>query len=774
VESTGRVVHAYEFVCAEHAQKACIESLAAEREQRDEAVQALATSHKEDAVLEKRLVETLALKQSENSGKLRAREAAEQDLAKQLIRLNAEHSQLRKACETDTAASHANDVAVTKINSLLAQAQSDLDSAKVATSKATETAATAAAAAAQKQSQYEAAIGLGASSRDGAKSLQAQLSDASCVVSARETELKTAEMRKRRATEGVKETEKKLAEARSRGGKGEKEHALLSAEVAGLLAQIECMHDMEDAGGALRRQLQEKQKAGSILGRQERDLASHVTGVDFKYSDPQTNFDRRRVKGTVASNMRVRDAAHSTALEALAGGRLYHVLVDDEATGMQLLTKGGLQRRITLIPLSSIRPQVLAADRVAAAKKLVGASKVFLAVDLLEFEADVASAMHYVFGTALVCNDKDAARNVCDRLGLKTVTLEGDLYDPSGTLTGGSRHATDTSVLHRLGLLCDLRMRLKAHAEEVAGLTVRVDEARKQSEVAAQLQSAIELKQHELNICAETMRSSPVGLLCASVKSLQQQLAEAEAAAMAAKSALAAATERKSTLASQVKDFEGNREERMSQVMGAIAGAKKDARCGEKALQAARATEEKAALLLEELDKELSVAAEQREELARRHAQTVAAMEEIATAEQTKRHEYEAAAAELAKCLQAVGDYNAVASEIIAQREQLENLCADRQIQLNKIEHRCTRYQTELSAAEAACRELLRRHPWMEAERYQFNNPGTEYDFDKRRPSALQKELVSKTARLEALSKRVNKKVSRPSCGSPTLAVRTC
>jgi structural maintenance of chromosome 2 len=100
-----------------------------------------------------------------------------------------------------------------------------------------------------------------------------------------------------------------------------------------------------------------------------------------------------------------------------------------------------------------------------------------------------------------------------------------------------------------------------------------------------------------------------------------------------------------------------------------------------------------------------------------------------------------------------------VASEIIAQREQLENLCADRQIQLNKIEHRCTRYQTELSAAEAACRELLRRHPWMEAERYQFNNPGTEYDFDKRRPSALQKELVSKTARLEALSKRVNKKV---------------
>ena len=73
MESTGRVVHAYEFVCAEHAQKACIESLAAEIEQRDGAVQALAASHKEDAVLEKMLHETLALKEKESSRELRER-----------------------------------------------------------------------------------------------------------------------------------------------------------------------------------------------------------------------------------------------------------------------------------------------------------------------------------------------------------------------------------------------------------------------------------------------------------------------------------------------------------------------------------------------------------------------------------------------------------------------------------------------------------------------------------------------------------------------------
>ena len=93
----------------------------------------------------------------------------------------------------------------------------------------------------------------------------------------------------------------------------------------------------------------------SKVCKREEALAASCADYDFKYSDPERNFDRRRVKGTVASNLRVRSARDSTALEALAGGRLRQVIVDNEQTGMLLLTKGGLQRRVTLIPLNKIR-----------------------------------------------------------------------------------------------------------------------------------------------------------------------------------------------------------------------------------------------------------------------------------------------------------------------------------------------------------------------------------------------------------------------------------
>ena len=84
-------------------------------------------------------------------------------------------------------------------------------------------------------------------------------------------------------------------------------------------------------------------------------MSASVGGLEFRYNPPSRDFDRRRVKGTIASNLRVKDPAHATALEALAGGRLHHVVVDDEKTGMLLLTEGGLQRRVTLIPLNKIQ-----------------------------------------------------------------------------------------------------------------------------------------------------------------------------------------------------------------------------------------------------------------------------------------------------------------------------------------------------------------------------------------------------------------------------------
>lgn len=55
--------------------------------------------------------------------------------------------------------------------------------------------------------------------------------------------------------------------------------------------------------------------------------------LQFAYSDPERGWDRSRVKGLVAELLDVKDPTHAKALEVVAGGRLYNVVVDTHITG---------------------------------------------------------------------------------------------------------------------------------------------------------------------------------------------------------------------------------------------------------------------------------------------------------------------------------------------------------------------------------------------------------------------------------------------------------
>ena len=61
------------------------------------------------------------------------------------------------------------------------------------------------------------------------------------------------------------------------------------------------------------------------------------------------------MKGVVAKLVRMKDPADATALEVAAGGKLYQVVVDTEATAKALLSKGQLRNRVTIVPLNKAR-----------------------------------------------------------------------------------------------------------------------------------------------------------------------------------------------------------------------------------------------------------------------------------------------------------------------------------------------------------------------------------------------------------------------------------
>jgi structural maintenance of chromosome 2 len=65
---------------------------------------------------------------------------------------------------------------------------------------------------------------------------------------------------------------------------------------------------------------------------------------------------------------------------------------------------------------------------------------VHTALSLVGYKSDLQPAMEFVFGNSFICTDMDAAKKVTfdEKVSKKSVTLDGDSFDPAGILTGGN------------------------------------------------------------------------------------------------------------------------------------------------------------------------------------------------------------------------------------------------------------------------------------------------------------------------------------------------
>ncbi len=188
----------------------------------------------------------------------------------------------------------------------------------------------------------------------------------------------------------------------------------------------------------------------------------------------------RGVHGPVADLIRTPDQ-YTVALEIALGGAMQNIVVDREEDGkaaIQWLKRrdGG---RATFLPLTSIRPNELREKGVEREPGFVG-----VANTLIEFDAKYAPIFANLLGRVVIAEDMDAAIAIARKFGhrFKIVTLDGQVLNPGGSMTGGSvsRSAGILSRANELERLTAQQGQLKADLEAVLR-----DQAEAQREVNA-------------------------------------------------------------------------------------------------------------------------------------------------------------------------------------------------------------------------------------------------------------------------------------------------
>ena len=292
------------------------------------------------------------------------------------------------------------------------------------------------------------------------------------------------------------------------------------------------------------------------------NLEAKSAGLWFNINDLGDSVDKSKVRGTVGSLIDVCESysEYSRAVEICAGGRLYNLIVDNEKIGSQILDNSRLGKRVTIIPLNKISSYKVPRETVEYAKKLAP-GKVELALNVVKYEKTVEAAMEYVFGGVFVCKDKETANLIAFDKNIRTkcITVDGDVYDPSGTLTGGSSNSNNQSLLSSVKDTKDLKIKLLSIQKELSTLEAKLDQV-------GELQKILGLKKHKLSISKKEMMNDQDVKLIASVSKLSDSMKEIE---VELNSLIEEVSKREKELASFEKDskeFDVNKSDKLKKL----------------------------------------------------------------------------------------------------------------------------------------------------------------------------------------------------------------
>lgn len=141
------------------------------------------------------------------------------------------------------------------------------------------------------------------------------------------------------------------------------------------------------------------------------------------------------------------------AVEIAAGNGLQNIIMDrvgNAQAAIEFLKKQG-QGRVTFLPLDILKinpvPDKILRD-ISVMEGVLG-----IASQLVQYEKNFAKAVEYLLGRVVLVQDLDKGIKVFKHLNypLRIVSLEGELINVSGAMSGGSSNSTGHSPLQRRG-----------------------------------------------------------------------------------------------------------------------------------------------------------------------------------------------------------------------------------------------------------------------------------------------------------------------------------
>jgi len=492
-------------------------------------------------------------------------------------------------------------------------------------------------------------------------------------------------------------------------------------------------------------------------------LSSQLVSLNFDYTDPYPGFDKSKIKGLVAELITIpKDKIDtSLALEITAGGRLYNVVVENEVVGADLLEHGRLKRRVTILPLNKINAYTIPQNKIDTAKS-IWHNKVNIALSLIGYDEEVEAAMRLVFGSTFICSDPTVAKDLSysNKTNVKSrcVTLAGDIYDPSGTLSGGAKPSS-AGILNKVQDMKELQVQLMEIQNKEQTMRKEFDNYQRKLQIYKQIKKEYDLKLHQKSLLDDQLSKSSYARCKQMVDDIEKQLIEQQEIARSSSEKLANAKKEAKRIENEMNDFANNKESKLEQMKIELNNSKKNISKQTQIVQNCQRNVDVIQCDLDQLEKDKHSINDQKLNINQTIEKYKNQIKEFEDSIKEVEIQYQKSKEELDKERKLLSQYDDQLKNLENDLNNLSKQNTEIQLAIKKIKHDLERFNNDKKNSHRLIQIMLNDYPWINEQKSLFGKPNTPYDFNAHNIDESKKRLKQLEERHESLRKQINMKV---------------
>ena len=285
------------------------------------------------------------------------------------------------------------------------------------------------------------------------------------------------------------------------------------------------------------------------------DMENHYEGFNRGVKEVLKNKNLKGIYGALGQVVTV-EGKYEKAIEAALGAYMQNIITADENSAKAAINylKHNKIGRVTFLPMNIIKSKKI--NNIQSKTPFVG-----IASDLISYDEKYRDILENILGRTIVIDNIDQGIKFARETGhkYKVVTLDGDILNPGGSLTGGSLK-TSGNILSRKRLINEFNEKINNTKAENIDLEEKVLSIEKE---LVDCKENIKQYEEEVKVLDKKLifNNSSYSRYEEEVNSLKSSMKKLETEKENLGSNLNYTMEKKSILENQIKDIDNNHAE---------------------------------------------------------------------------------------------------------------------------------------------------------------------------------------------------------------------